>query len=132
MEKHKKSNQLERHNNNINTFVNTMAYDPGDSEVVNSDIKDVESNHWDLVGSQMLRFPKKSKKIKMSDISTKVMDQNTRNHGLVDIREQIQEISNQSIINHAQLQTLLSDQNFCLLLSKLYIKLTSLRYMVNR
>ena len=138
MEKHKKSNQLERHNNNINTFVNTMAYDPGDSEFVNSDVEDVENNHRDEVGSgsssgvessdnedlfnesKMLRFPKKSKERRISEISSKVLVQNTRKHGLVDIREQIHAISNQSIINHAQLQTLLSDRNFCLLLFTLF------------
>jgi hypothetical protein len=56
----------------------------------------------------------------MSKISSKVMVQNIKKHGLVEKREHIQAISNQSMIHHAKLQTLLSDRNFCLILFNLF------------
>lgn len=129
---------MEHQNNNVNTFVNTMAYDPDDSEYLNSDNEEPENNSWDRKGSgsssgvesidnedlfnetQILKFPKKSGKRRISEISGKVMVQNRRKHGLVEIREHIQAISNQGTINHAQLQTLLSDRNFNSILFNLF------------
>jgi len=138
MEHFNHADKVERHNNNINTFVNTMAYEPGDSEYENSDKNGMDASGWDDVGcgsssgadstdeedlfneSHVLRFKKKSKERRISEISSKVMVQNTRKHGLVDIREHILAISNQNIINHAQLQTLLSDRDFCSILFNLF------------
>ena len=118
-------------NNNINTFVNTMAFDPGDPDYMASERKEVADGGWDVAGcgsssgaesiddedlfneSHILQFSKKPKQRRISEIASKAMVQNTRKHGLVEIREQIQAISNQNMINQAQLQTLLSDRNFC-------------------
>ena len=119
----------ESQTNNFNTFVNTMAYDPGDSDCIKSEngsgsgsSSGLESidNEDVFNDTKMLTFPKINKERKMSEISTKVMAQNLRKLGLVEIRERIQAISNQGEINHAQLQTLLSDRNFCLLLFNLF------------
>jgi len=119
----------ERQNNNLNTFANTMAYDPGDSDCIKSEYgsgsgssSGVESidNEDVFNDTQIIQFPKKNKERKMSEISTKVMVQNVRKLGLVEIRERIQTISSQSLINHAQLQTLLSDRSFCLILFNLF------------
>jgi len=129
--------QMERQNNNLKTFVNTMAYDD-DSEFLNSDNEEVDDMSRDGACSssssgiesidnddlfnetEVLKFPKKTGDRRMSEISGKVMVQNRRKHGLVEIREHIQDISNQGTINHAQLQTLLSDRNFCFILFNLF------------
>ena len=118
---------MERQNNNLHTFVNIIAYDD-DIEYLNSDTEGVndmsragtcsssslgvESLDKDLFyETEVLKFPKKTVDRRISEISRKVMLQNRRKHRLVEIREQIQSISNQGTINHAQLQTLLSDRN---------------------
>ena len=123
-------------NNNIRTFENHMAYDPGDSEFNVSDKEDKRKVSWLKEGdissenesqaedlfdeSTMLQFAKKKKKRKISEIASKAQAQSMRKHGLVEIREHIQTISNDGIINQAQLQTLLSDRNFCILLFNLF------------
>ena len=116
---------MERQNNNFNTFIDTMAYDLGDSDCIKSEYGSgsgsshcVESIDNEDVFNDTLQT--KNKERKMSEISSKVMVQNVRKLSLVEIRERIQAISNQGIINHAQLQTLLSDRNFCLLLFNLF------------
>ena len=137
MESCRNSNQIESQTN-VTTFVNTMAYDPDDSEYVNSDNEDPENNSWDRKCSgsssgvesidnedlfnetQILKFPNKSGNRRISEISGKVMVQNKRKHGLVEIREQIQGISHQSTINNGQLQTLLSNRNFNMILFNLF------------
>ena len=46
--------------------------------------------------------------------------QNRRKQNLVEIRESILAISHLNTINQAQLQTLLSDRNFCLIFFRLF------------
>ena len=127
MENRRNSPLTERQNNTFNTFVNTMADDPGDSDCIKSEYGSGSSSGVESIDNedvfndtQILTFQKKNKERKMSEISSKVMAQNVRKLGLVEIRERTQAISNQGIINHAQLQTLLSDRNFCLLLFNLF------------
>ena len=129
MENLRNAQLTESQNKNFSTFVNSMEYDPGDSDCIKSEYwsgsgssSGVESidNEDVFNDTKILTFPKKNKERKMSEISNKVMAQNLRKLGLVEIRERIQAISNQGEINHAQLQTLLSDRNFCLLLFHLF------------
>ena len=124
-------------NNNIRTFANNMAYDPGDGEFDVNATEDKRKVSWfreeggissedesqveDFFDeSNMLQFTKEKKKRKVSELSSKAQAQSMRKHGLVEIREHIQTISNDGRINQAQLQTLLSDRNFCILLFNLF------------
>ena len=96
---------------------NASDNDPGpgsESGVESIDDKDIFDE------KDMLSFPKVDKGRKMSEISSKVMAQNARKFGLVEIRELIQSISQQNMVNLAQLQTLLSDRNFCSILFNLF------------
>merc|ERR1719210_2232545 len=70
----------------------------------------------------MLAIPanKGSRDRKVSQICAKAAEGNRRKLNLVEIRESIVAISTVNTINQAQLQTLLSDRNFCLIFFRLF------------
>ena len=84
----------------------------------------VESSDADDVfdDSQMLKIPTRrpGRDRKVSQICEKVATQNRRKQNLVEIRENILAISHLNTINQAQLQTLLSDRDFCLIFFRLF------------
>ena len=128
MESHRNATIVENQNNNsMNTYLNTMAYDTMDGDYITSEYMSGSSSGVESIDSEdvfndahILKFPKRNNERKMSEISTKLMAQNVRKLGLVEIRERIQAISSENVINHAQLQTLLSDRNFCIILFNLF------------
>ena len=122
----------------MNTFVNE-AFDDGDEP--NSE----SNSNWDKIGSgsssgvesyenedvfddtkmTMLSIPKTNnnrhgRDRKVSQICAKAATQNRRKQNLIEIRECILAISHLNTINQAQLQTLLSDRNFCLIFFRLF------------
>ena len=124
----------------MNTFVNE-AFDDGDepSESNNNWTSDktgsgsssgVESYENDDVFDDtkmtMLNIPTGSSRPgggrdrKVSQICAKAATQNRRKQNLIEIRECILAISHLNSINQAQLQTLLSDRNFCLIFFRLF------------
>ena len=83
MENRRNSPLTERQNNTFNTFVNTMADDPGDSDCIKSEYGSgsgsshcVESIDNEDVFNDTLQT--KNKERKMSEISSKVTAQNVR------------------------------------------------------
>lgn len=121
----------------MNTFVNE-AFDDGDepSESNNNWTTDktgsgsssgVESYEnedvFDDTKMTMLNIPSSrggGRDRKVSQICAKAATQNRRKQNLIEIRECILAISHLNSINQAQLQTLLSDRNFCLIFFRLF------------
>ena len=127
---------METQARNTNTFINE-AFEVGEDENDETRIKEnnnltnwsgpssvVESLDTDDVfdDSQMLKIPKRrpGRDRKVSQICEKVATQNRRKQNLVEIRENILAISHLNTINQAQLQTLLSDRDFCLIFFRLF------------
>ena len=122
-QRHSKSQDYSSDSYNNMAFVsdddllNSADNDPGPGS--ESGVESID-NEDTFEEKEMLSFPKVDKSRKMSEISSKVMAQNARKFGLVEIRELIQSISQQNMVNLAQLQTLLSDRNFCSILFNLF------------
>ena len=127
---------METQARNTNTFINE-AFEVGEDENEDSRIKEnnnltswscpgpvVETSDTDDVfdDSQMLKIPTRrpGRDRKVSQICEKVATQNRRKQNLVEIRENILAISHLNTINQAQLQTLLSDRDFCLIFFRLF------------
>ena len=84
---------------------------------------DVFDTNMKMTTTTMLALPtaiKGGRDRKVSQICAKAAEGNRRKHNLVEIRESIVSISTVNTINQAQLQTLLSDRNFCLIFFRLF------------
>lgn len=104
--------KIEANNNNdwINTSTGVESYENDD--MFATDMK-----------MTMLSLPSNNKggrDRKVSQICAKAAEGNRRKQNLVEIRESIVAISTVNTINQAQLQTLLSDRNFCLIFFRLF------------
>lgn len=103
---------------NNNDWVNTTGSgsSSGVESYENDDVFDTDMK------MTMLAIPanKGGRDRKVSQICAKAAEGNRRKLNLVEIRESIVAISTVNTINQAQLQTLLSDRNFCLIFFRLF------------
>ena len=122
---------METTDNKAKNFINEAfeLSEDNNEELVNNNVP-----AWSLAGmensdtddvfddSQMLKIPSRrpGRDRKASQICEKVATQNRRKQNLVEIRENILAISHLNTINQAQLQTLLSDRDFCLIFFRLF------------
>jgi hypothetical protein len=117
----------------MNTFVNEAFEDEGDDNIVennnsgwgNVNLDAVLKHAGDIDKTKMsalLNIPgtPRTRDRKISQICAKVGIQTRRKQNLIEIRESILAISRLNAINQAQLQTLLSDRNFCLIFFRLF------------
>ena len=106
----------------MNSFVNE-AFDDEDNENNNNEddvFDETRLTTLAIPGVKEIGRPGQGRERKVSQICAKAATQNRRKQNLVEIRECILAISHLNTINQAQLQTLLSDRNFCLIFFRLF------------
>jgi len=135
METHTHSSDIDSQKSAIMTSFINEAYEHDKNE---------NNNNWENIGSgsssgvesfehddvfddkkpmTMLNIPGRSgqgRDRKVSQICARAATHNGRKQNLVEIRENILAISHLNTINQGQLQTLLSDRNFCLIFFRLF------------